>query len=159
MFKVKWNFASIRIFFSKLSFIKINIHNSKIWCQYSSPITLYFQLPLLENSTTVKKFPMLLLLFENSLALLLFCHPGKRLNGVVTTWANGSHACVNMPQDSPIFRITLRIFSRHLLHWEEKNRETTKVICMVFIIYGMCFYHNIMMLLYCFVAFCSFFSM
>ena len=81
-----------------------------MWCQYSSPITLCFQLSSLENSTTVKKFPMLLLLFENSLALLLFCHPGKRLNGVVTTWANGSHACVNMPQDSPITRITLQIF-------------------------------------------------
>ena len=82
---------------------------------------------------------MLLLLFENSLALLLFCHPGKRLNGVVTTWANGSHACVNMPQDSPIFRITLRIFSRPLPFHEfflplQNDMILAKVICMVFII-------------------------
>ena len=103
-----------------------------MWCQYSSQITLCFQLSTLENSTTAKKFPMLLLLFENSLALLLFCHPGKRLNGVVTTWANGSHACVNMPQDSPIFRITLRIFSRPLLFCEVFSRQ--KVISFLFFI-------------------------
>ena len=48
---------------------------------------------------------------------------------------------VNMPQDSPIFRTTLQNFSSSLLG-EEKICETAKVICMVFIIYDMCFYQK-----------------
>ena len=69
-------------------------------------------------------------------------HFGRgHLYGVRTDFFKKNHlgallkTCVNMPQDSPIFRITLRIFSRPLLG-EEKICKTAKVICMVFIICG-----------------------